>query len=232
MVSAAITHALRMDAGYAFPGRTTAPQIWRTYFTNLPKLPPNQSTKHFYKEPEPAFNPIPDEKDITIEGYFQSEKYWHDRKASLAAIMGFQYHVSDHVAVHVRRGDYLKYPDRFPVLPLKYYFDAFDRMRSLGYKNYRIYSDDTMWCRTEFKELWSKLNISVDVSLNKDPLTDMKDMYNASAFIIANSTFSLYPALLRIDNPLVIAPAEDRWFGPAAKHLNSPDRMPERFIKI
>jgi hypothetical protein len=65
-----------------------------------------------------------------------------------------------------------------------------------------------------------------------DPLTAMKDMYNASAFIIGNSTFSLFPALLRPDNPIVIAPAEERWYGPAAKHLETCDLMPERFIKI
>jgi hypothetical protein len=60
----------------------------------------------------------------------------------------------------------------------------------------------------------------------------MKDIYNAKAAIIANSTFSLYPALLRADNPVVIAPAEHRWFGIQAQNLNSPDRMPERFIKL
>ena len=237
MVSAAIAHALHMDTKYAFPRRTTAPQIWRTYFTDLPVLPPNQSTNHFYKEPGPEFNPIPDEKDITIEGYFQSEKYWHDRKTSLAKIMGFQYHISDHVAVHVRRGDYLKYPDQFPVLPIEYYKSAIELMGSNGYSNFRIYSDDIQWCKNIFNTKlinWMAFNnfLKIEFSENKDPITDMKDMYNASAFIIAKSTFSLYPALLRVDNPLVIAPADDRWFGPAAKHLDSPDRMPERFIKI
>jgi len=231
MVSAAIAHALRMDTKYAFPRRTTAPQIWRTYFTNLPVMPPNLSTKHFYKEPGPSFSPIPDEQDITIEGYFQSEKYWYDRKASLAALMEFRYQPADYVAVHVRLGDYLNYPDQFPVLPIEYYQLAVDRLIKLGYKYFKIYSDDIPWCEKHFQD--SSFQISqLGFRLKGDPLTDMKDMYNAKAFIIANSTFSLYPALLRVDNPLVIAPADDRWFGPNGQDMHSADRLPERFIKI
>jgi hypothetical protein len=60
----------------------------------------------------------------------------------------------------------------------------------------------------------------------------MREMYNGAGMIIANSTFSLFPALLRTDNPVIIAPTEDMWFGKNAKHLNSKDRLPERFIKM
>jgi hypothetical protein len=238
MVSAAIAHALHMDTKYAFQRRTTAPQIWRTYFTHLPVMPANQSTKHFYKEPGPAFSPIPHEQDITIEGYFQSERYMYEHKQQIAEILGFQYQPADYVAVHVRRGDYLKYPDRFPVLDLSYYRSAMELMGSYDFFKFKIYSDDIAWCKKTINynmpinKMAFDSFLDISYSENRDPVSDMKDMYNASAFIIANSTFSLYPALLRVDNPLVIAPAGDRWFGPAAKHLNSPDRMPERFIKI
>lgn len=227
MISAAIAHAIRMNASFAFPQKTTAPRIWRTYFHELPVLRPGIATEHYYKEPRPSFNPIPEKQDITLEGYWQSEKYWYDTKEQIAGILGFKYQPSDYVAVHVRRGDYLKYPDQFPVLPLDYYYSAFDLMAGKGYKRFKVYSDDIKWCREHFTQFC----YDTVYSEKKDPLSDMKDMYNASAFIIANSTFSLYPALLRKDNPLIIAPEDDRWFGPAAKHLNSPDRMPERFIK-
>jgi hypothetical protein len=230
MISAAIAHALRMDTNYAIPGKTTAPRIWKTYFTHFPVMPFNRSTKHFYKEPGPSFNQIPDEKDITLEGYFQSEKYWYDRKASLAALIGFQYQPAEYVAVHVRRGDYLKYPDQFPVLPTDYYQTAIDYMTEKGFDSFRIFSDDIPWCKKFFGD--GLIGPDIEYSIGNDPITDMKEIFNAKAFIIANSTFSLYPALLRIDNPLVIAPLEHRWFGPAAKHLNSSDRLPERFIKI
>lgn len=233
MLSAAISHALRLNTNYAFPRLTTAPRIWRTYFTHLPLLKPGQSTEHFYKEPGPSFSPIPDEQDITIEGYFQCERYWYDKKEELAKIMGFEYKPDDHVAVHVRRGDYLKYPTQFPVLPIEYYGTAVFRMIDLGYTKFIVFSDDPLWCeKTLLPHFGPNWTINFSIAKQKDPLSAMREMYNASAFIVANSTFSLYPALLRSDNPMVIAPEEQRWFGPAAKHLDSPDRLPERFIKI
>lgn len=232
MISATIAHAIRMDVSFSFPKKTTAPHIWRTYFPELPLTRPGLSTEHYYKESDPSFNPIPDKYDITIEGYFQSEKYWYNSKNWIANELGFKYQPADYVAIHVRRGDYLKYPDQFPVLPIEYYHNAIQYYINKGHSKFKIYSDDIPWCKTRFITEYYPDDFQYIFSENRDPLSDMKDMYNASAFIIANSTFSLYPALLRVDNPLVIAPADDRWFGPAAKHLNSPDRMPERFIKI
>lgn len=226
--SAAICHALKMNTNYAFPAKTTAPRIWRTYLNHLPVLLPNQATRDYYKETGPEYSPLPESNDLTIEGYWQSEKYWHEHKENLAEILGFNLVRKDFVAVHVRRGDYLKYPDQFPVLPMDYYLRAINVLNENGFNYFKFYSDDINWCKNNFGTLEGHYFFSE----NKDPLTDMKDMYNATAFIISNSTYSLFPALLRADNPTVIAPAEDRWFGHAAKHLNSKDRMPERFIKM
>lgn len=232
MLSAAIAHALRMGTNYAFPRQTIAPRIWRIYFTHLPPLRPGQSTKDYYKEPGPCFVPLPKQNDLTIEGYFQSEKYFAEYKSDIADILQFGGHVADFVAVHIRRGDYLQFPQQFPVLPVDYYFEAISKMKELGFKKFRFFSDDIFWCRKTFADYCLQMGVHADFPHKKDPLTDMKEMYCAEAFIIANSTFSLYPALLRSDSPVVIAPAEWRWFGPAAQNLNSPDRIPERFVKI
>jgi len=185
MLSAAICHALRMNTSYAFPRKTTAPQIWRTYFNHLPQLPINQATRHYYKESSPVFSPIPDHDDITLEGYFQSEKYWYDYKEQLAEIMSFKHEPAEYVAIHVRRGDYLKYPDQFPVLPIKYYLDGMSFLIGKGFSKFRFYSDDIKWCKVNFGTLGNHY----EYSENKDPITDMKDMFNASAFIIANWSF-------------------------------------------
>lgn len=232
MVSATICHALRMGVDYAFPKRTTAPQIWRTYFDHFPVLSPKRATQHFYKEPGPEFHPIPDEKDITIEGYFQSELHWYGHKEELQQRLRFpMLQESEFVAVHIRRGDYLRFPDEFPVLPMDYYRQAIEFMKGIGHNHFKIYSDDIKWCMIAFSER-NFPDVQITYSTGKDPLSDMKDMYNAKSFITANSTFSLFPALLRTDNPIVVAPAEHRWFGKNAQHLNSKDRVPERFIKL
>lgn len=228
MISAAIAHALKMGTTYSIPNKTISPKVWRTYFSHLPEL--KSATKHYYKEPRHCYDPLPKADSLTIEGYFQSEKYWHGYKKEIAEALEFKYIPADYVALHIRRGDYLKYPYQFPVMPIEYYQTAINHFAELGECRYKIYSDDIDWCRQQFKPEW--WGAYVEYSSTKDPLTDMRDMYNASGFIIANSTFSLFPALLRPDNPGVVAPTDDRWFGPAAKHLETYDLMPKRFIKM
>lgn len=227
-ISAAACHAWRTGGIYAFPKKSIAPQLWRTYFDHLPTHPPGRTTLHYYKEPSPHFTPIPDETDITLEGYWQSESYWYDYKEQLQKLLRFEYSPENYISIHHRRGDFLQFADQFPVLPMEYYSKAIDYFLSKGYDQFKVYSDDISWCKKEY----AQMGVAFHYSENKDPLTDMRDMYNGAGLIIANSSFSLFAALLRSDNPLVIAPAEDRWFGPANKKLDSKDRMAERFIKL
>lgn len=229
MISATIAHALKMGTTYSIPKKTISPAIWRTYFTHL--LETKSATLHYYKEKRHCYDPLPEVDSLTIEGYFQSEQYFRAYKKEVAEALGFVHNPEPFVAVHIRRGDYLKYPDQFPVMPMDYYHQAINKMISLGYRNYLIFSDDIPWCIDKFIA-FALYDIDIEYSMTKDPLTDMKDIYNAAGFILANSTFSLFPALLRSDNPMVIAPAEDRWYGPKAKHLETCDLMPERFIKM
>lgn len=231
MISATVCHALKMNTSFSVPSKTINPRLWPTYIHHLPKAIPGRTTKHYFRQPDHSFTPIPDEDDITIEGYFQSEKYWNGYKKELGEILGFNYQAADYVAIHVRRGDYLQYPDRFPVLPLEYYIQAMEVFYKKEYRLFRIYSDDIKFCKIAFGAL-NLQGINIEFSTGKSAIDDIKDMYNASGFIIANSSFSLFPAILRSDNPEVVAPAEWRWFGPAGQEMNSPDRLPERFIKI
>lgn len=235
MIAASVAHALKMGTAYSIPKKTISPATWRTYFSHLPET--KSATLHYYKEPRHCYDPLPEVDSLTIEGYFQSEKYWHGYKEQIADALGFVHKPEPYVAVHIRRGDYLKYPDQFPVMPVEYYLKSISYLLRQGFSRFKIYSDDISWC---IKNITASLGegcalkdaMIISFSDTKDPLTDMKDMFNASAFIIGNSTFSLFPALLRPDNPIVVAPADDRWFGPKAKHLETCDLMPERFIKI
>jgi hypothetical protein len=228
MISCAVAHALKMGTTYSIPKKTVSPGIWRTYFSHLPET--KSATLHYYKEKRHCYDSLPEVDSLTIEGYFQSEKYWYGYKQQIAEALGFVYKPEPYVAVHIRRGDYLKYPNQFPVMPLEYYQAGIDHFAETGECRFRIYSDDIEWCKRSFKPEW--WGAYVEYSTFKDPLADMNDMFNASGYILANSTFSLFPALLRSDNPIVIAPAEDRWYGPKAKHLETCDLMPERFIKM
>jgi hypothetical protein len=228
MISATICHALKMNTSFFVPTRSINPRLWPTYIHHLPKAIPGRITKHYFAQPSHSFTPIPDQDDITLEGYFQSESYWNDYKKKLADILQFSHKPDTFIAIHHRRGDYLKYPERFPVLDMDYYEQAIRSFLHAGYSQFKVFSDDIPWC----KDQYAKMGWAFEYSNIKDPLQDIKHMYNAAGYVLANSTFGLFPALLRSDNPVVVAPAEYRWFGPEGQEMMSADRMPGRFIKL
>lgn len=243
-ISAAIAHARKMNTQWMIPRLTNDTRIWPNYF--LKQVSRNHIssmafTRHTYNEPRHCHDSLPELHDITINGYFQSEKYWpaYEDKYAIGNALGFhsnwatkEANGEGYIAIHVRRGDYVTdFSDKWPPLDLDYYAIAINYFISIGYKKFRFYSDDIKYCQQHFIIHYYE-NIEKEFSYIKDPLTDMRDMYNAAGFIISNSTFSLFPALLRLDNPVVIAPAEHRWFGPGNSHLETCDLMPERFIKI
>lgn len=229
MLSCAIAHAKRMKTDWKSPAKTLDPRVWPIYFPNLPTAR-GYVPMHYYKELRHCYDPIPAHKDLLIDGYFQSEKYFEDAKPEVAKALGFNYTDGDYVAIHIRRGDYLEYPDHFPILAMDYYQQAIDYCVEKGWHQFKIYTDDQTWVRVNFKPEWHKAHVSYNGWPN-NPVMDILDMYNAAGFIIANSTFSLFPATLRPDNPLVIAPAEQRWYG-LKNNLDTSTLMPERFIKI
>lgn len=225
--SAVYGHARKHGFDWCMPAKSMNERLWPTpRFKNIKYCGPQPG--RLVQEKWPQYQELPAEDNIVLEGYWQSEKYWHGFHDEIAQLLEFVYEPNDYVAIHVRRGDYLKFPDEFPVLPMDYYVEAIAYfVREFDYQNFKIYSDDIAWCKKEFGKMGT-----YEYSTGKSAIDDMRNMYSGKAFIIANSTFSLFPALLRTDNPIVIAPAEDRWFGKNAQQLNSPDRMPERFIKM
>jgi len=227
--SAVYAHARKHGFDWCMPHKSMQERLWPTpKFKNIKYCSPQPGK--LFQEKSPAYQEIPAEDNLILEGYWQSEKYMHGFKKEIAGVLEFERKETDYVAVHVRRGDYLQFPEQFPVLPIEYYLEAIFLMVRRGYKRFMFYSDDIQWCKKYFPV--SETSEHVEFSTGKSAIDDMRNMYNAAAFIIANSSFSLFPALLRDDNPVVIAPADHRWFGPQAQNLMSVDRVPERFIKI
>lgn len=206
-------------------------RLWPTpKFKNIKYCGPQPGRT--YLEPSPEYSPIPVEDNLVLEGYYQAETYWHGFKKEMAEVLEFELKPADYISVHIRRGDFLQFSDQFPVLPMEYYKKAIWHFEEQGYKKFKFYSDDIRYCKSVFMYEYSSHDLEFEFSTGKSPIDDLREMYNGAGLIIANSSFSLFAALLRSDNPIVVAPAEHRWFGPKNKHLNSPDRMAERFIKL
>jgi len=228
--SAVYGHARKHGFDWCMPAKSMQERLWPTpKFKNIKYCSPQPGK--LFQEKSPAYQEIPAEDKLVLEGYWQSEKYMHEFKREIAEILEFERRETDYVAVHVRRGDYLQFPEQFPVLPIDYYANAIAHMRGIGFRKFQIFSDDIKWCMQNFVT-HSFVYEEFEFNTGNTPIGDMRDIYNGSAIIAANSTFSLFPALLRDDNPIVIAPADHRWFGPQAQNLMSVDRVPERFIKL
>jgi hypothetical protein len=128
------------------------------------------------------------------------------------------------VALHVRRGDYLRphVAQLLPPLSLDYYKRAIEQVIESQYNRifFYIFSDDTEWCRQTF----SALDFPHTVVPNKfenHPFADFQLMTHCKHFIIANSTFSWWGAWLgAAPDKQVWAPA--RWY--ATAELNQQKR--------
>lgn len=117
----------------------------------------------------------------------------------------------DSLAVHVRRGDYLKPQNSlYNVVEKKYYEKAISYLKNnVDISHIYFFSDDIEWCRSEFKDVEN--TIFVDSNLSENELIDLEMMRNCKYFIIANSTFSWWGAWLsEREGKIMIAP--EKWF--------------------
>jgi hypothetical protein len=174
-------------------------------------------------------------ENLLLEGYFQSEKYFINNKDYIINLFKPTEHirqtiltslpnVQNSISIHIRRGDYLNFPDFHPQQSLEYYMSA---INLLGIdRDYLIFSDDLNGIKTMFDFLPNKQF----VSLGKDYL----DLYAISMCehnIISNSTFGWWGAYLNDNkNKKVVGP--NKWFGPSYTHLNSSDILPNEWIKF
>jgi hypothetical protein len=71
-----------------------------------------------------------------------------------------------------------------------------------------VFSDDIPWCQAHIT------GPRVHYSQAADDLTDLARMRACDGYIIANSSFSWWAAWLSDqENPVVIAPTAEQWFG-------------------
>jgi len=191
----------------------------------------------FWKElTDEDYRHLPD--DIYIEGYWNEERFFCDVAAHVRLIYQFpeltdeankkclsRIISTNSVGIHVRRGDYVKYPRSFPMCPAGYYQKAIDLIKA-GNPEQRftffVFSDEIDWCRKNLSFLEN-----VQFVHHNTKTSSYKDMILLSACkhqIMANSTFSWWAAWL---NP---NPAK-KVFYPSTTKLTYAS-MPESWICI
>ncbi len=201
---------------------------------NYQYIDPNRPTiieKSFCFD-ESLFNNCPDW--VTIQGFFQSEKYFKHIRDQIIVDFQFHEHILDPakevtsnwtnpIALHVRRTDYITNPNHV-ALDLSYYEKALEYFDSNS--EVIIFSDDPKWCLEQ--KLFESDRFLVSETGNN--YLDLCIMTLCSNHIIANSSFSWWGAWLS-NSKRVIAPAD--WFkGSNNEHLDTRDLIPENWTVI
>jgi len=208
---------------------------WDTVFYNIKTVTKLTHKFTIYKELEFTYKKIKSQKNIKLIGYFQSFKYFNHHFNYILNILepkeeyilyiknkykDIYYHPQS-VAIHVRRGDYLKLKHIYNMLDLNYYSKAithFDNKKSL----FIIFSDNIEWCKNNIKFK------NIFFIENEKDYIELYLMSICKHNIIANSTFSWWGAYLnKNENKKVIAPK--KYF---VNNTNNKDLYPPEWILI
>jgi len=201
---------------------------------------------HYNKLPKPIF------KNVLLDGYFQSYKYFQEYSKEILEIIDFQkyvnkmrgdfYTIIDNtnptISIHFRIGDYVKLQKHYYILSYEYYFKAITHMI---YQLNNVPMNILYFCEEQdvekvndiihqLKENLSNIHFIQCPFYFKD-WQQMLLMSCCSHNIIANSTFSWWGAYLNHNkNKIVCYPS--LWFEEKNSHLNTKDLFPEDWIKI
>jgi hypothetical protein len=213
----------------------------RRYFTR--HLVPYYRRSVFAEQSLESFDPniFKARKDVYLEGYWQSERYFFDiepiirreftlrEEPNLAnRTMLERIRQVNAVSLHVRRGDYVTNPhtNQFHGVPsLHYYAAAIDLIANqVDHPQFFVFSDDIAWVK---ENLTLDFPITyVDHNGSENAQEDLRLMSNCRHHIIANSSFSWWGAWLASNSDKVVV-APSAWF--AAVTVDPASRYPKEW---
>lgn len=226
----AMAYALRHGLEFSMPKQEGRDAFWNpTYCHHLcsPKWDSSIETIRLWENGH-HYQELPFEeswrhKNIVIEGYRQSEKYFIDFRDEIIYLMNYPYEKKEgYVCLHWRRGDYVHLRDKHPEITIEYYERGMAMFPSFKFK---IFSDDLPFCREQFKH-----RNDVEFSTNDNIERDFTEMQCCEHFINSSSTFSWAAAWhSRSENKVVVTPK--LWFVEGYS-LDTRDIIPENWVKI
>ena len=174
--------------------------------------------------------------NVVVDGFFQSEKYFKDYRNIILNYLNFDFIDKNSLfekfpilksgkttSVHIRRGDYLNYPNHHPTQTTQYYENAIHILDEETEK-FIVFSDDIEWCKKTF------VGDKFIFAENDKDYIEMFMMSLCTNNIICNSSFSWWGAWLNTnESKKVIGPKN--WFGSMIKHKTD-DILPEQWIKL
>lgn len=234
-IATVIAQALKAGTSYALPERSGKRDQFPNYFPSLPKMKEWTgevfNSVPYVEKQFGVYNEIPVNPDLHLKGYFQSEKYFKDYREQILEVFDFpkiDFFYSDVVAVHVRRGDYLRFAYKYNLTTIEYLLQAInwfiDQDESF---RFLFFSDDLNWCKANFNgPKYSYCEVA-------DPKWALAAIGACGHGIIGPSTFGWWGNWIAKNNDLdrvVIAPKQ--WFNKSYGKLRGDDIVCENWMKI
>jgi hypothetical protein len=195
--------------------------------------------------------PISEKKIMTLQGYFQSSKYFDMFFQTINRLLKIDDHKvrltnkylklinEDHpISMHFRIGDYKKLPSFYVILSINYYRAALNCILETNKVNKKV----LYFCEDQdLEDVETTITIlktefpTLEFERADTELEDWEQLILMSLCrhnIIANSTFSWWGAYLNIyRQKMVVCPTA--WFGPKLQQSHKlRDLYPESWIKI
>lgn len=198
--------------------KNVRPYYWDSLLKHYSHLVTNTHSDKTYKEPTFSYNEIPTyTSDIVINGYFQTSKYFQSIRSYIRNIVSLP-NISDiltkyrpitnkTVFVHARRGDYKNALEFHGIQDEEYYKNAISHiLEKIPDAHFMVSSDEPDFWKSS--ELFKGYIVD---HLDEQDTIIFTIMTNINNFIIANSSFSWWGAVIS-NASTVIAPKN--WFGP------------------
>ena len=251
MIFAGISYAIDNNMDFSILVQKVSNNYFDNFLLNLRKYIIYKIDDTFvnYKETNYHYDPIPVNKNINIEGFFQSCKYFEKNYEKIINMIDIpnkkieiynkysHLFVRPNVAIHFRIGDYYGLQYYHPILSFYYYLNSLNFIeKKLNNKNFNIYLFYQK-CDKNLIELYQRKLIECGYH-NSFMINDDIEDYNqlilmslCDNMIIANSTFSWFGAYLSTsENKIVCYPSV--WFGEGHKNNNTKDLFPTGWHQI
>lgn len=196
---------------------------------------------HYYEKGEYEYDPdVMKLQEGYLDGFWQTWKYFQGIESDIRKRYQFkneflgsdkqfgdQIQSTNSIAVHVRRGDYVKLQNVYGnICTIEYYHRAIEMIKqTIDHPVFYFFSNDMEWTRKAF----GKKDNYVYVEGNDEDkgYIDMQLMSECRHQIIANSSFSWWAAYLN-NNPCKKVICPDRW----VNNKKTPDVYCKGWIRI
>lgn len=187
--------------------------------------------KNFHYD-ELEFNEDWRSKNIILDGYFQSFRYYQEYREEVLDAFNLHWELMPDVcAIHARYGDYLTIVGKHIIVDEEYILKAMKLVsEKTGITRFKVFSDDIPLFKQRHGDLFH-----FEYSTNTDIMADLIEASCCHSLIGSSSTFSYWIAELN-RNPDKVKTVQSKWFVDGwtenGKPYNTYDLLDDKWIKL